>query len=109
MELLTVRETAEILKVTSITIRRYIAAGRLPAVKAGKGVRVRKEALDQFITPVAPTKSEGQLAPRRTRLFSRDDSLFSIIGVARGASEDGADVSENKLKYLAEAYAAKAR
>lgn len=43
MELLTVYETAQILKVAPITVRRYIAYGKLAAVKAGKGVRVRND------------------------------------------------------------------
>ena len=55
MELLTVQETAQMLRVAPITIRRYIADGRLPAVKVGKGVRVRRESidvtLDLFIEP----------------------------------------------------------
>jgi excisionase family DNA binding protein len=100
-DLLTVNEAAELLRVAPITVRRHIAAGRLPAVKVGNRVRVRKEALDQLLCPI------DLQAPRRPgargTVFTKDDPLFDIIGIAR--SPDGAtDVSTNKLKYLAEAY-----
>ncbi len=52
MELLTVDETARLLKVAPITVRRFIQSGRLPAIKVGKGIRVRKEAVEQFLAPV---------------------------------------------------------
>jgi excisionase family DNA binding protein len=57
MELLTIQETARMLKVNPITIRRYIESGRLPAVRVGRGVRVRKEAVDQLIEEVVWTAS----------------------------------------------------
>lgn len=107
MELLTVYETAQILKVTPITVRRYIAAGRLAAVKVGKGVRVRKEAVDQFLEPVDLTKPKRKPPIRRSKLFTKRDTLFNIIGIAEGPADDVTDVSSNKMKYLAEAYAAK--
>lgn len=55
MELLTVDETARLLKVAPITVRRFIQSGRLPAIKVGKGIRVRKEAVEQFLAPVGST------------------------------------------------------
>jgi excisionase family DNA binding protein len=39
MELLTVKETAQLLRVSPITIRRYIASGRLEAERFAFGVR----------------------------------------------------------------------
>jgi excisionase family DNA binding protein len=54
MELITVQETARLLKVTPTTVRRYITAGRLPAVKVGRAVRVRKEAVETLLVPIAP-------------------------------------------------------
>jgi excisionase family DNA binding protein len=62
VELLTIPETARLLKVTPITVRRHIAAGRLPAVRVGKGIRVRKEAVEQFLTPVATRQSDEDSA-----------------------------------------------
>ena len=55
MELLTVKETARLLRVSPITVRRYIASGRLPAERVGRGIRVRREAIEGFVTPVAPS------------------------------------------------------
>jgi excisionase family DNA binding protein len=52
MELLTVKETANLLRVSPITIRRYIASGRLPAERVGRGIRVRRKAIEGFVTPV---------------------------------------------------------
>ena len=52
MEYLTVKETARLLRVSPITIRRYIASGRLPAERVGRGIRVRRETIKNFLTPV---------------------------------------------------------
>jgi excisionase family DNA binding protein len=105
MELLTVSETAQILRVSPLTVRRYIAAGRLPAVKVGKGVRVRKEAVDELVRPVEPTmpvEQPGGLPMGRPT--SAEDPLWSIIGI--GESCGPTDVASNKHKYLADAYSA---
>lgn len=56
MEPLTVQETAQMLKVTPTTVRRYITAGRLPAVKVGRGVRVHTEAVIDLLSPIAPKR-----------------------------------------------------
>jgi excisionase family DNA binding protein len=54
-EFLTIKETAALLRVSPITIRRYIASGELAAERVGRGIRVRREAIEDFVTPVAPT------------------------------------------------------
>jgi excisionase family DNA binding protein len=104
MELLTIQDTAHMLKVSTVTVRRFIADGRLPAVKVGKGVRVRKEAVDRLVRPVKLKAAETSQAKRSGRPLTFDDPLFKLIGSARSAGPG--DVSENKYKYLAEAYAA---
>ena len=106
VELLTIQETAHMLKVNPITIRRYIADGRLPAVRVGKGVRVRKEAVDQLVTPVEPKRPTRKPSVLRGKPFTMQDSLWNIVGIGR--SEGPADVATNKHKYLADAYAAPA-
>ena len=53
-EFLTIKETAALLRVSPITIRRYIASGELAAERVGRGIRVRREAIEDFVTPVAP-------------------------------------------------------
>ncbi|MGH2614435.1 MAG: helix-turn-helix domain-containing protein [Thermomicrobiales bacterium] len=52
MDLLTVKETARELRVSPITVRRYIASGKLRAERVGRGIRVRREAIEDFVTPV---------------------------------------------------------
>jgi excisionase family DNA binding protein len=104
MELLTVDETARLLRVTPITVRRYIAAGRLPGLKVGRGVRVRGESVDELLKPIAPSPDKPKPAVKRTKLFSLDDALFGMVGIAAGDGGDVTDVSEQKLRYLVEAY-----
>ena len=109
MELLTVQETARTLKVSPITIRRYITSGQLQAVKVRRAVRIRREAVEGLLTPVVPKPSQPNETPKRPASVrkdqptSDDDPLWNIVGMVQ--SDDGPrDVSRNKYKYLAEAY-----
>lgn len=68
-ELLTVPEVAERLKLAPRTIRKWIAAGELPATRLGAGdkrpVRVSLAALDQYVNDrdeLAKTRSRARLA-----------------------------------------------
>jgi excisionase family DNA binding protein len=54
MDLLTVHETAALLKVNPDTVRRYITSGRLPAVRIGRRVRIHKEAIEALAEPIRP-------------------------------------------------------
>jgi excisionase family DNA binding protein len=56
MDLLTIAETAKLLKVTPTTVRRYIHAGQLPAFKVGRQVRIRKTAVENLLSPITPTR-----------------------------------------------------
>lgn len=47
--LLTAEEVAERLRVNVNTVRRYIRSGRLPAIRLGKGYRIRSEDLESFL------------------------------------------------------------
>jgi excisionase family DNA binding protein len=94
MEFLTVKETAQLLRVSPITVRRYIASGQLAAERVGRGSRVRREAIEEFITPVEPDESLG-------KPFTMDDPLWDIVGI--GASDVPDDVASNKHKYVADA------
>src|ERR1700730_1815404 len=102
MELLTVQETARLLRVTPITVRRYISQGRLPAVKVGGGVRISKQAVEHLPDPVEASRSPTKSRRGRGKPITADDPLFRLIGIGR--SEGAGDVSANKHKYLAEAY-----
>lgn len=101
MELLTVNETAQLLRVAPLTVRRYVASGRLAAVKVGKAVRIRKEALERFVRPVQAKKRER--IPRG-RPLTYDDPMWELVGAF--ASAEPTDASK-KLEYLAEALAPK--
>lgn len=48
-EFYTVKQVAELLKVHWQTVLNYIKNGKLKAVKLGKGYRISKGALDEFI------------------------------------------------------------
>ena len=75
MELLTVKETAQILRVSQITVRRYIASGRLSAERVGHGIRVRREAIEDFVTPVVAeqARQEQFYWPYRPPNYAEDD------------------------------------
>jgi len=54
-ELLTIAETARLLKVSPITIQRWLKVGRLAGVRVGpKAVRIRRGDIAQVMTPTAP-------------------------------------------------------
>jgi excisionase family DNA binding protein len=92
MELLTVHETAKLLKVNPMTIRRYIAQGRLAAVRVGKGVRVSTEALDRFVTPVEPRPGTPAQGTRPGRQLTKEDYPRGISPAAP-ATEPAANAS----------------
>ncbi len=45
----TIEEVAEMLKVAYMTVYRWIKAGKLDAVKAGKQYRIKQSKLDKFL------------------------------------------------------------
>jgi excisionase family DNA binding protein len=49
-ELFTVSEVAAILKLSEQTIRNWIDAGCLPALRIGRRVRIRREVLQRILT-----------------------------------------------------------
>lgn len=102
VELLTVQEVARILRVTPITVRRHIADGTLRAVRVGRGVRVRGDAIDQFVTPVRPEMPETNSPEFGGRPLTYDDPLWELVGSATDA--EPTDASQ-KHAYLAEALA----
>lgn len=53
---------------------------------------------------LAPAQLRQQRTPRG-KLFTEDDALFRLIGIADGPDDGVTDVSENVDKYLADAYA----
>lgn len=51
MEYYTVSEVAELLRVSEMTVRRWIWSGKLSAVRAGRSVRVHRHALGCLTQP----------------------------------------------------------
>src|SRR5689334_7077974 len=103
MDLLTVQETAALLRVSPVTVRRYIAAGRLEAIRVGRGVRVRRKAVERVVAPVVSRAETNETADDTGRPFTFDDPLWDIVGMI---DDDGpTDISVNADAYLADAYA----
>ncbi len=48
-ELLTVREVADAMRVSTMTVYRLIRAGALPAIRVGKHFRIRARDLDEYL------------------------------------------------------------
>ena len=101
MDLLTVQETATLLKVSDGTVRRHAAAGRLPGVRVGRLIRIRREEVERFLEPIN-RGFDLYNSPLKGQPITEDDPLWSIIGIIK----DGpSDLSENHDHYFAEAYA----
>jgi excisionase family DNA binding protein len=58
LDLLTMREAAELLKVSEVTVARWLKQGRLPAYRVGpRAVRLRREDVERMIEPLAAAES----------------------------------------------------
>jgi excisionase family DNA binding protein len=97
MELLTVQEAAAVLKVSQITVRRYIADGRLAAVRIGRGVRVRRDAIDRLAQPVEPVLPADRDSATAGRALTFTDPLWQLVGSATDAAPSDAT---KKYEYL---------
>jgi excisionase family DNA binding protein len=104
MQLLTIQETASLLRVSPITVRRYISDGRLDAVRAGKGVRVKQESVERFVQPVEPKNEQPQTMVPQGRPLTFDDPLWGLVGSATDAEPTD---SSKKYEYLAEGWSPK--
>jgi excisionase family DNA binding protein len=102
MQLLTVKETADMLRVSPGTIRRHIASGKLPAVRIGRAIRIERDAVSQIVEPVGVDPDLERLA--KAKPLTWDDPLWNIVGIATSEEGEPTDVSVNHDKYLAEAY-----
>ncbi len=57
-EFLTVPQAAEVLKVSAVTVSRWLKQGRLPAYRVGpRAVRIRREDIDRVLAPAVGTAS----------------------------------------------------
>jgi excisionase family DNA binding protein len=57
-KLLTINEIMEILKVSKLTIYRYIKAGKLPAYKVGRDYRIKEEDFNKLLEKNKSKKQE---------------------------------------------------
>lgn len=110
MNLLTVKETAEILRVSPLTVRRYISRNMLHAVHVGRGIRIQREELEDFVAPKKSTyfNSPGtdENDPSTWRPMTEDDPIWDIVGIIKDGPPD---LAQNHDAYLAEAYEDKHR
>ncbi len=61
---LTVREVAELTKLHEMTIRRYIRAGKLEAVRIGRRIRIPRQAVARLVAPAQPVEAAPEMALR---------------------------------------------
>ena len=105
---MTVAEVAELLKLNQQTIRNWIDEGRLPAVRIGRRVRVRRVDLDRVLAqgatvetqPPAPTVAPAEAVEQLAEALERARRLLGRLSAARRA-----DLAEG-LRELTEAVAA---
>ena len=96
-DLMDAAEVAEYLGVGSVTVYRWCRDGRLPCLKIGKSWRIRREALEDFLSRgERPTTLMGQLraylavpdsviaVAETTELLHQLDAAFLQVGEARG-------------------------
>jgi excisionase family DNA binding protein len=70
-ELLTVPEAAEVLKVSAVTVSRWLKQGRLPAYRVGpRAVRIRRADIDHILAPAVATANGTPESPYSTRATS---------------------------------------
>lgn len=58
--LLTVREVADAMRVSHMTVYRLIKAGELPAIRVGRNFRIRESELDRFFDARTVTPAPGE-------------------------------------------------
>ena len=65
----TVKEAAEILKVSPMTIYRAIELSQISVLRIGRTIRIPESAFDEFLHPAKPPKPDSrQWRPPVTRL-----------------------------------------
>lgn len=63
-DLLTAREVADVMRVSTMTVYRLIKSGELPAIRVGKHLRIRERDVAKFLDErVVGTQPEGGTDP----------------------------------------------
>lgn len=84
--LYTVKQVAFILKVHSLTIRRYIREKKLIAVKFAGGVRIKEEDLQSFQRGYTTRITKTTLTKELPKIFTFDDPIFQLDGIGGSLS-----------------------
>ena len=96
-DLLTVPEAAAALKVSPVTVSRWLRQGRLPAYRLGpRAVRIRRADLQAVFAPARPASS--------TEPDAATDGAFAAPAAWSGSSADGSTL-DARLAALAAAAA----
>jgi len=73
--MMTTKEVAKYLKLHEITVCKYAAEGKIPAIRIGRVWRFDKDAIDRWITEgTATAKKEGSTENERGRKVNEQDS-----------------------------------
>jgi len=84
-ELLSISEVAQITGLHEITIRRYVRAGKLEAVRVGRRIRVRREALDTLMTPIQPDPTR-ESAPESGERLGEGTAAYEVTSSGKGTA-----------------------
>lgn len=77
----TVEQTAHILKVHPLSIRRYIKSGRLKALRIGGNIRIPQSEIDNFSKAVVHSiHTTRRIRSDNNVKFTLDDPIFSLKG-----------------------------
>ena len=101
-DLLSIEEAAVMMGVSSATVRRRIAQGLLSPVREGKRIVLPREEVAR-LSPLPNGPKPERRKSFKGQSFGPDDPFWDIVGI--GPTNGPTDVSQNKHKYLAEAYA----
>ncbi|KKQ07265.1 hypothetical protein A2858_02660 [Candidatus Daviesbacteria bacterium RIFCSPHIGHO2_01_FULL_36_37] len=86
-EFYTVNQAAIVLKVHSLTIRRYIKEGKLKAYRAAGNIRIAVPDLKAFTQSFVPKTKSIKETPISTEAnFSLNDPIFRLRGRGLGIS-----------------------
>jgi excisionase family DNA binding protein len=106
VDLLTVKETAEMLRVSTITVRRYIASGKLAAVRVGRNIRIRRNDAERVIEADARTDFHQHSEGSPVRHVAEARAAYSLSDKSTSI-QNGAGLEESKedpARFLMEHY-----
>ena len=65
---LTPQEVADLLRVSADTVRRWVNAGRLPAYKVGRGLRIKRIDFDRWLSEQQVNTAAGNQTDHSTQI-----------------------------------------